>query len=337
MKVFTYGQYIKCIHTLRLNAVMQLAEESEKYNLNQVDKKYAYGKLIKNILEDKKEVTQFINQFIVPREKIKEEELVRYTNNHITKKYKSKEADLVYKLKNRDIFFLIEHQSTVDYNMTYRMLNYCLDIMQEWSRNKKMGKNMSYPIVVPIVIYTGSQKWKMPKKIREKRIGNYVFERYQIELEYNFIDINKLPRQILLQRDSMFSYMMFLEKAESNEELIKNLETIIQSTQNKKILEELVNIISYLLENTLDKGVRQKLLTKIEGKVGEKSMDRLENLIHKLKEENNQCIQLGKETSRREIVKNMMSIKLDEKIILQTTKIKKEELEKIKEELATAG
>ena len=316
---------------------MQLAEESEKYNLNQVDKKYAYGKLIKNILEDKKEVTQFINQFIVPREKIKEEELVRYTNNHITKKYKSKEADLVYKLKNRDIFFLIEHQSTVDYNMTYRMLNYCLDIMQEWSRNKKMGKNMSYPIVVPIVIYTGSQKWKMPKKIREKRIGNYVFERYQIELEYNFIDINKLPRQILLQRDSMFSYMMFLEKAESNEELIKNLETIIQSTQNKKILEELVNIISYLLENTLDKGVRQKLLTKIEGKVGEKSMDRLENLIHKLKEENNQCIQLGKETSRREIVKNMMSIKLDEKIILQTTKIKKEELEKIKEELATAG
>lgn len=337
MKVYTYGQYIKCIHTLRLNAVMQLAEESEKYNLNQVDKKYAYGKLIKNILEDKKEATQFINQFIVPREKIKEEELVRYTNNHITKKYKSKEADLVYKLKNRDIFFLIEHQSTVDYNMTYRMLNYCLDIMQEWSRNKKMGKNMSYPIVVPIVIYTGSQKWKMPKKVREKRIGNYVFERYQIELEYNFVDINKLPRQILLQRDSMFSYMMFLEKAESNEELIKNLETIIQSTQNKKILEELVNIISYLLENTLDKGVRQKLLTKIEGKVGEKSVDRLENLIHKLKEENNQCIQLGKEASRREIVKNMMSIKLDEKIILQTTKIKKEELEKIKEELATAG
>ena len=182
MKVFTYGQYIKCIHTLRLNAVMQLAEESATYNLNQVEKKYSHDKLIKNILQDKKEATQFINQFIEPREKVKEEQLIRYTNSYITKKYKSKEPDLVYRLKNQDVFFLIEHQSTIDHNMPFRMLNYCLDIMQEWSRNKKIGKNTSYPIVVPIVIYTGSQKWKMPKNFREKQICDYVFERYKIDL-----------------------------------------------------------------------------------------------------------------------------------------------------------
>ena len=196
---------------------MQLAEESAKYNLNQVEKKYSHDKLIKKILQDKEEATQFINQFVVPREKVKEEELTRYTNSYITKKYKSKEADLVYKLKNQEIFFLIEHQSTIDYNMPYRMLNYCLDIMQEWSRNKKIGKNTRYPIIVPIVIYTGNQKWKMPRNFREKQIGDYVFERYQIELEYNFIDINKLPRQMLLQKNSMFGYIMFLEKAQSSE------------------------------------------------------------------------------------------------------------------------
>lgn len=260
MKVFTYGQYIKCIHTLRLNAVMQLAEESAKYNLNQVEKKHSHNQLIKNILQDPKEATQFINQFIEPREKVKEDKLIRYTNSYITKKYKSKEADLVYKLKDRDIFFLIEHQSTIDDNMPYRMLNYCLDIMQEWSRNKKFGKNIGYPIVVPIVIYTGSEKWKIPKKIREKQIGDYVFERYQIELEYNFIDINNLSKQVLLQRNSLFSYMMFLEKAESKEELTENLKIIFQSTQNKKILE---GIMSYLLENTLDRGIQQELLAKI--------------------------------------------------------------------------
>lgn len=334
MKVFTYGQYIKCIHTLRLNAVMQLAEESAKYNLNQVEKKYSHDKLIKNILQDKKEATQFINQFVEPREKVKEEELIRYTNSYITKKYKSKEADLVYKLKSQDVFFLIEHQSTIDYNMPYRMLNYCLDIMQEWSRNKKIRKNTSYPIVVPIVIYTGSQKWKMPNNFREKQIGDYVFERYKIDLEYNFIDINKLPTQILLQKNSMFSYIMFLEKAQSSEELVENLEIIIQSTQNKEILEKFVNIISYLLQDTLEEKIKQKLLEKIERKVGEKEMDRLESLINKMRAENHRRIQ---KESRKEIAKNMMSIKLDEKIILQTTKIEKEELEKIKKELAVAG
>lgn len=334
MKVFTYGQYIKCIHTLRLNAVMQLAEESVNYNLNQVEKKYSHDKLIKDILQDEEEATQFINQFVIPRQKVKKEELIRYTNSYITKKYKSKEADLVYKLKSQDIFFLIEHQSTIDYNMPYRMLNYCLDIMQEWSRNKKIGKNTSYPIIVPIIIYTGSEKWRMPRSFREKQIGEYVLERYEIELEYNFIDINKLPRQMLLQRNSMFSYIMFLEKAQSSEELVENLEIIIQSTQNRKILEEFVNIISYLLENTLEEKIQQKLLEKIERKVGKKDMDRLESLVNKMRTENNRRI---RRESQKEIAKNMMSIKLDEKIILQTTKIKEEELEKIKEELATAG
>jgi len=33
LKIFTYGQYIKCIHTYRLHAVMQLAEESVEYEL----------------------------------------------------------------------------------------------------------------------------------------------------------------------------------------------------------------------------------------------------------------------------------------------------------------
>ena len=66
-------------------------------------------------------------------------------------------------------------------------------------------------------------------------------------------------------------------------------------------------------------------------------MDRLEYLIQNMKEERRRDIQQGKEESQKEIAKNMMSIKLDEKIILQTTKIEKAELEKIKQELATAG
>lgn len=141
LKTFTYGQYIKCIHTLRLNAVLQLAEESAEYNLKKIEKKYSHDKLVKNILKNKEEAEAFINQFLEPKEEVKAENLIRYTNSYITKKYKSKEADLVYKLKNQEVFFLIEHQSTIDNSMPYRMLNYCIDIMQEWNKNKKVRKN----------------------------------------------------------------------------------------------------------------------------------------------------------------------------------------------------
>ncbi len=58
------------------------------------------------------------------------------------RKYKSKQAGLVYKLKNQEVFFLIEHQSTIDNSMPYRILNCCISIMQEWTRNKTKRTNM---------------------------------------------------------------------------------------------------------------------------------------------------------------------------------------------------
>lgn len=313
---------------------MQLAEESVEYNINPSSRNYLDNQLIKDILQDKKEATKFINQFVKPRREVKEEELVKYTNYYMTKKYKSKEADLIYKLKNQEIFFVIEHQSTVDNNMLYRMLNYCLDIMQEWNRNRKIGKNTSYPIIVPIIIYTGNQKWKMPHNFKQKQISDYVFERYEIEMECNFIDINKLPKQILLEKDTMFGHAMFLEKANSYEEVMENLETIIKSTKNKRNLKELANVIMHLLDNVLEEEIQQNSLEKREGKEGEKSMS---TLLERLRKEALELMKQGKEEKQKEIAKNMINLKLDEKIILETTEIKREELEKIKNSLTMAS
>lgn len=267
LKVFTYGQYIKCIHTLRLNAVLQLAEESAEYNLRNQKKKYSHDKLIKNILKDEKEAEKLINQFLNPKEEVKAEELIRYTNSYIAKKYKAKEADLVYKMKNKEIFFLIEHQSTIDNGVPYRILNYCIDIMQEWCRNKRIEKIHGYPIIVPIVIYTGEQKWKIPRNFKEKKISNYVFERYKINVEYNLIDINKLTKQFLLEKNTMFGYIMSIEKSESKQELIESLNNIIKTTRDKEKLNELTNIVRYLLDDLLEDEVKEQILEKIKSKL----------------------------------------------------------------------
>ena len=59
LKIFTYNDYIKCIHTLRLNAVLQLAEDSTEYVLEPEEakeEKYKHDKLAKVILKDKKEM-----------------------------------------------------------------------------------------------------------------------------------------------------------------------------------------------------------------------------------------------------------------------------------------
>ena len=48
----------------------------------------------------------------------------------MTKYLKNKEADVIYKLKNREVFFLIEHQTKIDYTMPLRILEYETQIME---------------------------------------------------------------------------------------------------------------------------------------------------------------------------------------------------------------
>ena len=59
MKVFTYKDYIRSIHQLRLNAVMELAEEKNNY----VKTRNTHDKLAKIVIKDKDEVIKFINNF----------------------------------------------------------------------------------------------------------------------------------------------------------------------------------------------------------------------------------------------------------------------------------
>ena len=216
------------------------------------------------------------------KEKVKEEELIRYTNSYMTAKYKGKEADLVYKLKDKDVYFLIEHQSTIDNNMPFRMLNYSIYIMQEWSRNRKIRKNTNYPIVVPILIYTGKTKWDIKRNFKEKQIGDYVFENYMINYEFNIVDINKLYEKELLKSRSMFAYGMLLEKSNNSEELKEILGLIINRCNNGGQLEEIGNIILYLLKGILKEKEQKELLKKIQKKVGESKMSSwLDSMIEK--------------------------------------------------------
>lgn len=58
------------------------------------------------------------------------EEIEKYNSSFINKTFQNKEADIVYKLKDKNIFFLIEHQSKIDYSMPFRLLEYEVAIIR---------------------------------------------------------------------------------------------------------------------------------------------------------------------------------------------------------------
>ena len=237
MNYFTYKNYIECIHTFRLNAVLQLAEDSVKYRTRKDKIEYTYEKILGKILKQKEEVVNIINEYIKPKDKITKENLDKY--EIVSKKFKLKSSEIIYKLKNKEMFFLIEHQSKIDTNMPYKILNSCVDIIQEWKKEKEMTKIKEYPLIVPIVIYTGKEKWNIQENIKEKQMKYVNVEKYRIDLKYNLIDINKISISKLEKDKSIFSNMIMYKKSENKEKAINKLEKVI--TQEEK--EELLKII----------------------------------------------------------------------------------------------
>lgn len=286
MKVFTYYDYIKCIHSIRLNKRQGLSDEKVKYEIDNKKEESTnneHDKLIKTILKNKEEMAKLINNFLKPNKKVDSKNLVKYTNSYITKKYMASKADIVYKLKDDEIYFLIEHQSKKDNKMPERILNYSVDIIHEWSKEKNIKKKTKYPIIVPIVIYTGDGKWNIPKNFKDVQIENNEYLNNRINIEYNLIDINKISVSKLLNQKSLFGYAMILEKAKDKKELQESFNLVINSDNSHKYLEELQDIVIYLLKG-ISKELKENFLMQLKEKI-EKEGGKMSNVSERLRKE----------------------------------------------------
>lgn len=165
MNIPKYIKTIKYEHYFKIEKSTLLMEPEEIYTYN-IDNEH--DKLFKDLLSDKEEARKFINKFLKLPEPLKQNELELYNSSYVTLEYKSKEADIVYKKKNEDIFFLIEHQSTVDISMPYRIKNYAVEILRTAVDKSKLHQiDYEYPLVVAIVLYTGDKKWNAKLKFED--------------------------------------------------------------------------------------------------------------------------------------------------------------------------
>ena len=274
MKAFTYYDYIQCIHSIRLNKGQGLAEGQAEYQIGEKKKrklKNENSKLVKTIFNNKEEMAKLINGFLNPNRKINSKDLIRYTNSNFAKRYKSEKDNIFYKIKNEEIYFFVEHQSSIDNKIPEKILNYSIDIIQEWSRTRKSEKRNNYPIIIPIIIYTGKEKWKIDNNLKNIQQDYYDFENSQINIEYNLIEVNKISKQKLLNQNSFFGYCMVLEKSKGEKEIEQNLNLIFKSDKNNEYIEKLQNIIMYFIFN-MSEETKERILKRFE-----KNMERKQN------------------------------------------------------------
>ena len=257
MKKLTYEEYRKILE--KYPEYWENPKKVEKVNNK-------HDKIFKTILENKEEAANLINQALKLTKKIKPKEIEKYSSSFITKNFEVQESDIIYKIKNKKVFILIEHQTKIDFSMSYRILNYQMEIMRSYIEEKELkNKDYKQALVIAIVLYTGPRKWTAKTHIRETQ-ENLENERlmlgnYETLGNYNTVDVTNYTEKELLESKDFLSKIMLLEKSETKEEFLKNLEEIIPKINrtNKEILSRIIKNIykEYFNEETIKEMTRK--------------------------------------------------------------------------------
>ncbi len=100
MRIFTIEDYKK--YNKIFPKIYGVREESENYELETTHQ--YHDKIFKDILDNKKELINFMEQYIgFQKDKIlKEENIEKYNRKFITSDFKTKESDIIYKIKDKN-------------------------------------------------------------------------------------------------------------------------------------------------------------------------------------------------------------------------------------------
>ena len=307
--------------------------EEEKYIHNEHDK------LFKRILDRINEVESIIKKTLGKETEKIEIETVR--NELTTRDYRGRMVDVLYKLKDKEVYFLIEHQSTQNTYMAYKIFEYEAEIitrshMQNVEKSKKIAK------VIKIVIFTGVGDWKVARSIVElqEEYGNKIKidKHYEGIGEYKLLESKDYSlKEIISEEGTLLGKAIIIEKARREETLIAVLDEIIPDIKEDEI-DEMIRMIKYILVKDLGKDIANKYIKILESKIKEEGgKSAMVETMRALREDRRRTIMEARNTGKKagilegeksgkiQDAKNMLRENIDIDTIVRVTGLKKED------------
>ena len=331
MKEFTEKEYFRTLELFPgIISTLRFAEKGEEYSFDKdgIEIHNEHDKLYKSILSRPKEMEYAIRKAT----KIKGDlDLIPVRNELITVDFRGRQADIIYKLKDKEVYFLLEHQSTQDSEMPYRILEYETQIMHN-SFSMHNFRQKFKAKVISILLFTGIGGWDGARSIVEiqEQFG-YIMKPtadYEGIGEYNVLDIEECTEEELLADDTLLSKAMLLEKARYEDELIDTLEKIIPMIKDDE-RGLMIATIRYILMKDLGKDQAKKFIKELEGGidmgifVNELRMNREKELARIKSEGMKEGRRDGERTGKLETAKNMLKKNIGIDIIEEVTGLKR--------------
>ena len=159
--------------------------------------------------------------------------LTQLNRSFVSDTLREQESDIIFSVPfhgesetdELTIYILIEHQSTVDVTMGFRVLFYMTQIWdsqrREWESNDIPKSEWHLRPILPIVFYTGSQHWNAPLSLTEMIEIPDMLARFVPTFDTLFLSVKETAASDLTRTDHPFGWLLtVLQQEHANAEAI---------------------------------------------------------------------------------------------------------------------
>lgn len=196
----------------------------------------------------------------------------RIDKTFIQDKLEKEEADILYKVPFKKmggeiyLYILIEQQSTVDYSLNFRVLEYLVAILKTYYKNADQNvrkqKGFQFPPVFAIVLYNGVGSWTANTSFRDSVAEADKFGDFVPNVKYHLLDIPRYDPQELKKMGNTLAGVFLLErevKDQDVESFLKDGLSIIGKEQDYEIWKQVIYWLLAKLDRELPDEARSVL------------------------------------------------------------------------------
>jgi predicted transposase/invertase (TIGR01784 family) len=175
----------------------------------------------------------------------------------VDKKMSDYFSDILYQINLLNIpifiYFLIEHKSREERLTSFQVLKYMVGIWKLYLKQNEEAKTL--PVIIPIIIYHGPQKWKIDTNFISLFNAPDYLKEYIPDFNYNLQDISSIPDKeikgaVLLR--ILFKTLKYIFTPELRYKLREILELFLELKDKKKGTEYLEVLLRYLTRSARD-------------------------------------------------------------------------------------
>ena len=241
-----------------------MAEETETLNFFDIRIEHFPDRSARWLFQDKENVRGLVE--IVAGELVELidfSQLSQINRSFIPDNLREQESDLVFSVPLQSeseadellIYILIEHQSTVDSTMGFRVLFYMTQIWdsqrREWESDNVPKSQWRFRSILPILFYTGEQRWHTPLTLNAIMDIPDMFSRFVPTFDILFLSVKETDESDLTKSDHPLGWLLtVLQKEHANKEAIRTalIEAMSHiNTLGEEQAQQRRRAISYLL------------------------------------------------------------------------------------------